>query len=123
MDFAFREIDNSYSERCVKSFILERKAFLFSNTVTRANARAFYYSIVESCKALNVAPFLYLVHIFMVVGNAKSEKDWDGLLPDVVYLQSAKDYIHRLSSEAKIDPKRTKHYILRGTKRKKYSVY
>ena len=118
MDFACGEIDNSYAERCVKSFILGRKAFLFSNTVTGANASAFYYSIVESCKALKVDPFLYLVHIFMVAGNAKTEEDWDGLLPDAVDLQSAKDYIHRLSSEAKIDPMRTKPYVLRGTKRK-----
>jgi hypothetical protein len=75
MDFACGEIDNSYAERCVKSFILGMKAFLSSNTVTGDNASAFYYPFVESCKALKVSPFLYLVHILMVAGNTKTEED------------------------------------------------
>jgi hypothetical protein len=44
------------------------KAFLFRNAVTGANTSAFYYSIVESRKALKGDRLLYLLHILMVSG-------------------------------------------------------
>jgi hypothetical protein len=118
MDFAYGELDNSYAERCVKAFILGRKAFLFSNTVTGANASAFYYSIVESCKAIGVDPFLYLVQIFIMAGKSQTKEDWDNLLPGVVDLQLARDYIQKISTGAETDVLQTKPYVLRGTKKK-----
>jgi hypothetical protein len=54
----------------------------------------------------------------MMAGKAKTEEDWDNLLPGVVNLQPASDYIQKIASEAKTDVTQTKHYVLRGTKKK-----
>ena len=58
------EIDNSLSERTIKSFVIGRKNFLFSNTPKGARSSATIYSIVETAKENNLKPMQYLTWLF-----------------------------------------------------------
>lgn len=117
MDYSFATSSNNEAERRVSSFVLGRKAFLFSNSVMGANSSAFYYSIVESCKALNVDPFLYITHVLLNAGSAKTDEDWNNLLPSKVNLSETQNYLRKIHS-AVPNPERTDSYILRGKKRR-----
>jgi len=117
MDYSFATSSNNEAERKISNFVLGRKAFLFSNTVMGANSSAFYYSIVESCKNINIDPFLYITHIIMNAGTAKNDEDWDNLLPTKVDLSKTKIYLEKINA-AVSNPERTEPYILRGKKKK-----
>ena len=82
-----------------------------------ANSSAFYYSLVESCKALNVDPFIYITHVLMNAGTAKTDEDWDNLLPSAVDLSTTQSYLEKIHS-AVPNPERTESYILRGKKKR-----
>ena len=82
-----------------------------------ANSSAFYYSIVESCKNINIDPFLYITHIIMNAGTAKNDEDWDNLLPTKVDLSKTKIYLEKINA-AVSNPERTEPYILRGKKKR-----
>jgi hypothetical protein len=117
MDYSFAESSNNLAERKISSFVLGRKAFLFSNTVMGANSSAFYYSIVESCKALDVDPFIYITHILLNAGTVKTDEAWDNLLPSYVDLSKTKEYLDKIHA-AIPNTKRTEPYILRGKKKR-----
>lgn len=117
MDYSFATSSNNEAERKISTFVLGRKAFLFSNTVMGANSSAFYYSIVESCKALKVDPFIYITHVLMNAGTAKTDEDWDNLLPSAVNLSTTQSYLEKIHS-AVPNPERTESYILRGKKKR-----
>ena len=51
------EVDNNRAERSIKSFVIGRKNFLFSNTPRGARASAIIYSMVESAKENNLKPY------------------------------------------------------------------
>ena len=117
MDYSFATSSNNEAERRISNFVLGRKAFLFSNTVMGANSSAFYYSIVESCKNLNIDPFVYITHILMNAGTAKTDEDWNNLLPTKVNLSETKKYLEKINA-AVPNPDRTESYILRGKKKR-----
>ena len=54
-------IDNNRAERAVKPFVIGRKNWLFSNTVSGAKASATLYSIVETAKANGLVPYDYII--------------------------------------------------------------
>jgi hypothetical protein len=56
-------IDNNRSKRAVKSFVIGRKNWLFSQTATGANASVVLYSVIETAKANGLVPFDYLMHV------------------------------------------------------------
>ena len=117
MDYPFADSQNNEAERRIKSFVLGRKAFLFSNTILGANATAFYYSLVESCKALEIDVNTYLTHVLLNAGGAKTEEDWDNLLPMNVNLEATSKYLDKLAT-ASANPEQTESYILRGKKKR-----
>ena len=82
-----------------------------------ANSSAFYYSIVESCKALDVDPFIYITHILLNAGTVKTDEAWDNLLPSYVDLSKTKEYLDKIHA-AIPNTKRTEPYILRGKKKR-----
>jgi len=114
MDFPYGEITNNYSEQKIKSIILGRKASLFSNTPQGARATAFYYSLVESCKAMGIDTHTYLTHVLSNSRGIVSEKEWDAMLPGSVDLSETKIYLEELVKKASPDINRTKEYIIRG---------
>lgn len=72
-------IDNNRAERAVKSFLIGRKAWLFSYTNTGANASAILYSLVETAKANNLIVHYYIASCLQPI--AENPNDIDVLLP------------------------------------------
>jgi transposase len=54
------KIDNNFSERCIKSVVIGRKNWMFAGSHEGARRSATIYSIVESCKLLQINPWEYL---------------------------------------------------------------
>ncbi len=80
-------IDNSASERAIKTFCLGKKNWMFHNTVNGAQASAVIYSISETAKLNELRPYYYFKHLLTELpklcdetGNIDSEK-LDTLLP------------------------------------------
>jgi hypothetical protein len=87
------EFSNNRAERSVKSFVLGRKAWLFSNTPDGAKASSIMYSIIETAKENNLHPFNYIKFLLeSFSGPAPSADDidkllpWSSNLPDCCYL-------------------------------------
>ncbi len=51
------EIDNNWSKRSIKPFVIGRKNWLFANTPRGAKESAMIYSIVETAKENGLNPF------------------------------------------------------------------
>ena len=64
LDLACITPDNNEIERSVKSFVIGRKNWLFSNTPRGANASARMFSLIESAKANKLNPHNYLYYLF-----------------------------------------------------------
>jgi len=116
MDYSYGEITNNYSEQKIKAIILGRKASLFSNTPQGARATAFFYSLVESCKAMNIDTHTYLTYIFSNARGISSDAEWEQMLPGSVDLTETKNSLEKLIKEATPDENRTEDYIIRGKK-------
>ncbi|WP_413282880.1 IS66 family transposase [Vibrio sp. MA40-2] len=72
-------IDNNRAERAIKSLVIGRKNWLFSDTPKGAGASAMLYSIIETAKANGLILYDYLVQCMKEL--AKPEPDIDSLLP------------------------------------------
>ena len=56
-------IDNSASERAIRTFCIGKKNWMFHNTAKGAGASALVYSISETAKLNNLRPYYYFRHI------------------------------------------------------------
>ncbi|MEG0108806.1 MAG: transposase [Lachnospiraceae bacterium] len=56
-------IDNSASERSIRTFCIGKKNWMFHNTAKGANASALVYSISETAKLNNLRPYNYFKYI------------------------------------------------------------
>ena len=56
-------IDNSASERAIRTFCLGKKNWMFHNTANGANSSALVYSISETAKLNNLRPYYYFRYI------------------------------------------------------------
>lgn len=56
-------IDNNILERNIRPFCTSRKSWLFADTVAGAKASAIIYSLMLTCRACGVEPFMYLRHV------------------------------------------------------------
>ncbi len=63
------EISNNRAERSIKSFVIGRKNWLFSNTPKGARASAIYYSLVVTARENGLNPFEYLTWILTNAPN------------------------------------------------------
>ena len=68
-------------ENTIRPFVVGRKGWLFSDTVTGAQASANLYSLVETCKANGIEPYAYLRWLFRRLPLAQTVDDYDALLP------------------------------------------
>jgi hypothetical protein len=59
----------------------KRKAWLFSDTQAGARASALLYSLVETAKANNVEPYLWLRHVLRSLPTATTVEHFEALLP------------------------------------------
>ncbi len=56
-------MDNSASERAIRTFCLGKKNWMFHNTAKGADASALVYSIAETEKLNNLKPYTYFKHL------------------------------------------------------------
>ena len=84
------EISNNRAENAIRPFVTGRKNWLFSDTQRGAKASAIVYSIIETAKANQLNPYMYLVFLFTELPNLKeltvelliSFLPWSSELPD-----------------------------------------
>lgn len=74
-------IDNNIAEREIKSFVIGRKNWLFSDSTDGAYASAVMYSLVNTAKANGINPYQYLYHLFEKMPYATTVDDVRELLP------------------------------------------
>ena len=74
------ELSNNRAERTIKSFVMGRKAWLFSNTPNGAAASSAMYSILETAKENNLHPYHYLKFLLETLPNSTTN-DIESLLP------------------------------------------
>lgn len=115
LDYAYATSSNQRAENAIRPFAVCRKNFLFCDTENGAKVSAFFYSLVETTKAMGIDTEDYLTFLFM---NANRIEDgdkagWRALLPGCADISSVSDY-RKLLLTAKPDPNRTEPYILRG---------
>lgn len=65
-------IDNNVVENAIRPFVIGRKNWLFSGTPEGARASALLYSLIESAKANELEPYLYLRYIFEKIPTTPS---------------------------------------------------
>ena len=75
LDKAYLTPDNNEIERSIKSFVIGRKNWLFSNTPRGAHASAGMYSIIESAKLNGFNPYFYLRFLFSKLPTVGDNKD------------------------------------------------
>lgn len=75
------EIDNRLAENAVRPVAVGRKNWLFSDSVSGAEASAVIYSIIETVKANGAEPFAYLQRVIERMVSAISLADVEALLP------------------------------------------
>ncbi len=73
--------DNNLAENAIRPFVIGRKNWLFSGHPRGAKASAVLYSLVETAKANNLDPYLYLRYIFDRLPHVVSQEDYKKLLP------------------------------------------
>ena len=73
--------DNNAAENAIRPFVVGRKAWLFSDTQAGARASALLYSLVETTKANNVEPYLWLRHVLRALPTATTVEHFEALLP------------------------------------------
>lgn len=81
MDDGRLSIDNNRAERAIKPFVIGRKAWLFANTTSGANASATLYSLVETAKINGLEPYDYLTRLFTELPMVGTEDKLRQLLP------------------------------------------
>lgn len=67
-------IDNSASERSIRTFCLGKKNWMFHNTANGAVASALVYSISETAKLNNLRPYYYFKYILTELPNFCDEQ-------------------------------------------------
>jgi hypothetical protein len=81
------EFSNNRAERSIKSFVMGRKAWLFSNTPNGAAASSIMYSIVETAKENHLHPYQYLKFLLETLPGTTTNQleallPWSDSLPD-----------------------------------------
>lgn len=74
-------VDNNVIERDVRPFATARRAWLFADTVAGAKASAMIYSLMLTCRACNVEPYAYLLHVLTELPQRAPGTDISDLLP------------------------------------------
>ena len=74
-------IDNNAAENAIRPMVVGRKNWLFAATEKGAKASANLYSLVETAKANNVEPSVYLKEVFTRLPAATCVEDIEALLP------------------------------------------
>ncbi|MEG3694207.1 IS66 family transposase [Vibrio coralliirubri] len=82
-------IDNNVTERDIRPFTTGRKNWMFSTSVEGATASANLYSLVMTCRANNINPYYYFVHLFKVLPMRSPQDDLTDLMPWALEIDEA----------------------------------
>lgn len=82
-------IDNNITERDIRPFTTGRKNWMFCQSVKGAEASAVLYSIVMTCRANDINPYYYFLHLFKTLPNLDDKSDLTALMPWNVQLDYA----------------------------------
>jgi transposase len=74
-------IDNNRCEDTIRPFVIDRKAWLFSDTPAGAHASAVIYSLVQTAKANGLEPYTWLRRVLRDLPAAKTVEEVEALLP------------------------------------------
>ena len=80
-------IDNSASERALRTFTIGRKGWVLINSIKGANASAVIYSITETAKLNGLNPYYYLDHLLSKMPELMASKGKDQEYPDMKELE------------------------------------
>jgi hypothetical protein len=72
IEAGYLRIDNNTAVRAIKSFVIGRRAWLFSDTSNGASAIAQIYSLVETAKVNGQEPYTWLRHVLEQLPHASS---------------------------------------------------
>jgi transposase len=68
------QIDNNNAERQLRAVAVGRKNWLFSGSMTGAHRAAVIYSLIQSCRLVDVDPFAYLRDVLLRVATHPAER-------------------------------------------------
>jgi hypothetical protein len=74
------EMDNNRSARAIRSLTIGRKSWLFLGSAKGGQVAAAVFSLIQTCKELNLNPEAYLKDVLTRLPTTK-QKDIDSLLP------------------------------------------
>ena len=75
------EVDNNLTEQQIKTFVMGRKNWLFSDTVAGAHSLAIHYGLMLTAKKHKLDPFKYYCAIIKRLPLCTSIQDYEALLP------------------------------------------
>jgi hypothetical protein len=65
------ELSNNRAENAIRPYVTGRKNWLFADTTRGAKASAIVYSMIETAKANQLNPYMYLVHLLTNLPSLK----------------------------------------------------
>lgn len=74
-------IDNNLAENAIRPLVIGRRNWLFAATAKGASASANLYSLIETAKANNIEPSIYLKTLFTKLPLATCAEQVEALLP------------------------------------------
>ena len=95
------EMTNNLAEQTVKSYVINRKNFLFSDTEKGADASAAVMSIIETAKRNNLDVYGYLTHLLTVLpewGENVTDEQLESVMP---WSESLPDFCRQEYDEIK----------------------
>jgi len=87
--------DNNAAENAIRPFVVGRKNWLFSGHPKGASASSCLYSLIETAKACGLKPYNYLRYLFDRIPFAKTEFDYENLLPQNLTPTEIKNFTSR----------------------------
>ena len=97
-------IDNSASERALRTFCVGKKSWVLINSVHGAEASAVIYSITETAKLNGLNPYYYLDHLLTVMPNIlpPKKKDEPQEMPDRSQLEKLLPWSKELPEKCRV---------------------
>ena len=87
--------DNNMAENAIRPFVVGRKNWLFFGHPNGASAGACLYSLIETAKACGLKPYNYLRYLFDSIPFAKTESDYEQLLPQNLTQEEIENFTPR----------------------------
>jgi transposase len=87
--------DNNAAENAIRPFVVGRKNWLFSGHPNGASASSGIYSLIETAKANGLKPYDYMRYLFDNIPFAKTESDYEKLVPQNLTQENIEAYTFR----------------------------